>query len=466
MTQGFSTRAVHIGSSPSKETGAVIPPISLSTTYAQEAVGVHKGYEYTRSGNPNRDQLEAQLTSLEAGGQFALAFSSGSATTATVLQSLDRDAHVLSVNDVYGGTFRYMTKVSGLETTFLDMETADDDAILASIRPNTKLIWIESPTNPTLRLISIPHIVSLARSHPANPLVLVDSTFLSPYYFSPLLLGADIVMHSLTKYINGHSDVLMGALILPARHAALADRLRFLQNAIGAVPSAFDAWLAQRGAKTLQLRMRQHGLNALRVARFLEGRIGKDVVSVSYPGLASHPRNALARASLSPHAKDWVDSLGSDADIAARGGFPYGGMLSFRIQPANPNSPDEPHATASRFLQELKIFTLAESLGGVESLAELPSRMTHGSIPPEGRAILGITDDLIRLSCGVEDPQDLISDIEQALQKAVGAEAVATKAVAKETIVSSDFHLNGVMEKKMHQVNGLTNGRAIEVACS
>ncbi|KAL5490171.1 CYS3 [Sanghuangporus weigelae] len=422
---GFGTRAVHTGSAPSSETGAVIPPISLSTTYAQAAVGVHKGYEYTRSGNPNRDQLEQLLAGLEEGGAYALAFASGSATTATVLQSLGPDAHVLSVNDVYGGTFRYMTKVSNLETSFVDLEKESDESIYAAIKSNTKLIWIESPTNPTLRLISIPRIVAIARSHPSNPLVLVDSTFLSPFYQSPLLAGADIVLHSLTKYINGHSDVLMGALILPAQHTELAQRLRFLQNAIGAVPSAFDCWLAQRGAKTLHLRMRRHGQNALRIARFLESRVGNEVKEVIYPGLASHPRNHTAYESLSPHARAWISGL-SDRDSA--GGIPYGGMVSFRI--ATPDGEvigEKARSTAEAFLTSLRLFTLAESLGGVESLAELPSLMTHGSIPPAERAQLGIGDDLIRLSCGVEDGDDLVRDIERALQIAVYGSPVKTK---------------------------------------
>ncbi|EJD05693.1 uncharacterized protein FOMMEDRAFT_166049 [Fomitiporia mediterranea MF3/22] len=424
-SDGFGTRAVHTGSAPSLETGAVIPPISLATTYAQSAVGVHKGYEYTRSGNPNRDQLEQLLASIERGGEYALAFASGSSTTATVLQSLGPDAHVLSVNDVYGGTFRYMTKVSNLETSFVDLEKEEDETIYAAIRSNTKLIWIESPTNPTLRLISIPRIVAIARSHPSRPLVLVDSTFLSPYYQSPLLAGADLVMHSLTKYINGHSDVLMGALILPERHTELAQHLRFLQNAIGAVPSAFDCWLAQRGAKTLHLRMRQHGQSALRVARFLESRIGNEVKDVIYPGLASHPLNDVAYESLSPHARAWVDSLG---DRETAGGFPYGGMVSFRI--ATPDAETyggKAHATAENFLKSLRLFTLAESLGGVESLAELPSLMTHGSIPPAERAQLGIGDDLVRLSVGVEDGDDLVRDVEQALQVAVYGDPVKTK---------------------------------------
>ena len=409
VTPGFGTRAIHVGSAADKQTGAVIPPISLSTTYKQEAIGVHKGFEYSRSGNPNRDAFESTLAALESGGAYGLAFSSGSATTATMLHSLGPGSHVLSVNDVYGGTFRYMRRVAqetqGIETTFVDLETITDDVFLAAIRENTKLIWIESPTNPTLRLIDIAKIASLAHSHPSKPLVLVDNTFLSPYYSSPLLLGADIVMHSITKYINGHSDVVMGALILPEHHAALASRLRFLQNAIGAVPSPYDCWLAQRGAKTLHLRMKAHGTNALAVAKALEK--SPYVEDVIYPGLASHPLNDLAYRSLSPHARKFVDSLGaSEAE-----GFPYGGMISFRIRGGGEE--------AERFLTATKLFTLAESLGGVESLAEHPAKMTHGSILEAERAALGIGSNLVRLSVGVEDIDDLLADVHHALDVAV-----------------------------------------------
>jgi cystathionine gamma-lyase len=268
-----------------------------------------------------------------------------------------------------------------------------------------QLIWIESPTNPTLRLVDIPRIVSLAQSHPSHPLVLVDNTFLSPFYSSPLLLGADIVVHSLTKYINGHSDVVMGAAILPARHASLASKLRFLQNAIGAVPSAYDCWLAQRGAKTLHLRMKTHGLNALAVAQFLES--SPHIEEVIYPGLASHPRNQLAYSSLSPHAIKFINRL-SDEEL--EGGFPYGGMISFRIRGGREE--------AEKFLTATKLFTLAESLGGVESLVEHPAQMTHGSIPEAERAMLGIGDNLVRLSVGIEEVEDLIRDVEQALEVA------------------------------------------------
>ena len=433
---GFGTRAIHVGSEPNPETGAVIPAISLSTTYKQHGVGNHKvcpfspstvtrslfrmapacvtltqGFEYSRSGNPNRNALEATLAAIESGGAFGLAFASGSSTTATVLQSLGPDAHIVSVNDVYGGTFRYMTRVAaenqGLETTFVDLENASDDEILASFRPNTKLVWIETPTNPTLRLVDIARIVALARQMPSNPLVLVDNTFLSPFYQSPLVLGADIVMHSLTKYVNGHSDVVMGALILPAHHAALAEKLRFLQNAIGAVPSAYDCWLAQRGAKTLHLRMKAHGANALAVARALQR--SPHVEEVIYPGLATHPRNDLAYRSLSSHARAYVDRYVKERGDEA-GGFPYGGMISFRIRGGA--------AEADKFLTSTRLFTLAESLGGVESLAELPAQMTHGSIPPAERALLGIGDNLVRLSVGVEEEEDLVADIEQALAAA------------------------------------------------
>ena len=274
----------------------------------------------------------------------------------------------------------------------------------------------ETPTNPTLRLIDIPRIVSIARAQPSAPFVLVDNTFLSPFYQSPLLQGADVVMHSLTKYVNGHSDVVMGALILPPHHSALTDKLRFLQNAIGAVPSPYDCWLAQRGVKTLHLRMKQHGLNALAVAQALQR--SPYVEEVVYPGLASHPRNDLAYRSLSPHARKFVDDFlaksprtvdadGVESDV---GGFPYGGMISFRIKGGA--------AEAERFLTSTRLFALAESLGGVESLAEHPAKMTHGSIPEAERALLGIGDNLIRLSVGVEEVEDLVADVEQALEAA------------------------------------------------
>ncbi|KAG8850592.1 hypothetical protein FRB96_009683 [Tulasnella sp. 330] len=408
--RGFSTRLVHEGSSPDATTNAIIQPLFHSATFKQDAVGVHKGYEYSRAGNPNRDSLEQMLASVEAGGSECVAFSSGSAATAVTIQSLGPNAHIICMNVVYGGTYRYMTKVAfenqGLETTFLDLTHATDDEISEAMKDNTKLIWIETPTNPTLSLVDVPKIVSLARMHSSNPLVLVDNTFLSPYFSSPLLQGADIVLHSLTKYINGHSDLIMGAVVFPPHHTLHAQKLRFLQNAIGAVPSPHDCWLACRGAKTLQLRMRAHGENAFALAKFLE--TSPHVQSVTYPGLASHPLHSLARRSLSPHAKKWVESLG---DSVEQGGIPYGGMVSFRIRGDD--------SIAERFLTSTKLFVLAESLGGVESLCELPARMTHASIPEAERQAIGITEDLIRLSVGVEDADDLIDDVRQALEYAV-----------------------------------------------
>lgn len=271
-------------------------------------------------------------------------------------------------------------------------------------------MWIESPSNPTLRIIDIPRIVSLARSHPSRPLVVIDNTFMSPFYQSPLLLGADVVVYSLTKYFNGHSDVVMGAAILPTHHIALAQKIRFLQFAHGAVPSAFDCWLAQRGAKTLHLRMKAHGVNALKVAQALER--SPYVEEVIYPGLASHPRNAIARRQLSPHAKRFVDGLQDGCSEAVQGGIPYGGVVTFRIRGGA--------TEANAFLTATRLFALAESLGGVESLAEVPGQMTHASIPEAERAALGIDDSLIRLSVGVEEGEDLVADIEQALEVAVG----------------------------------------------
>ncbi|KAF5309710.1 hypothetical protein D9611_014442 [Ephemerocybe angulata] len=414
---GFGTRAIHVGSSPDASTGAVIPAISLSTTYAQSAPGVHKGYEYSRSDNPNRNALESLLASIEVGGQQGLAFASGSAATGVVVQALGHGAHVLSVNDVYGGTHRYLTRVAreaqGVDVTLLDLEVADEEAVAEAIKPNTKLVWLESPTNPTLKLMDIARIAKIVRAHPAQPLLLVDNTFLSPYYSSPLQLGADLVLHSLTKYVNGHSDVVMGAVILPpARNAtakAFAEKLRFLQNATGAVPSPYDSWLAQRGAKTLALRMKQHGANALKVARALKRN--PLVREVMYPGLEGDRRYDLAWKSLSSHAKKWIveEHLRIEPSVdAPAGGFPFSGMISFRLPS---------YDAAVAFLTSTRLFTLAESLGGVESLAEHPASMTHGGIPEAERAALGIDGGLVRLSVGVEEAEDLVRDIEQALER-------------------------------------------------
>ncbi|KAL7409625.1 Cys/Met metabolism PLP-dependent enzyme-domain-containing protein [Mrakia frigida] len=404
----FSTRAIHVGNSPSAETGAVIPPLSLSTTFEQESVGVHKGFEYSRSQNPTRLQLETSLASLE-GGAGALAFASGSAATAAAVMSLGVNAHILSVNDVYGGTARYLTRVGqatqGLKTTFIDLETSSDEDIYNSIQENTKLIWIESPTNPTLRLISVPKLVKIAASHPSKPLVLVDNTFLSPYFSNPIAQGADIVLHSISKYINGHSDVIMGALIVRKGREETLEGLRFLQNASGAIPSPFDCYLTLRGIKTLALRALQHGLSALRIANFLSTH--PLVESVTYPGLVSHPSHDLAKSALAPQVWRDLKKIGWNEAV----GVPFGGMVSFKIRGGGEE--------ADQFLQASHLFCLAESLGGVESLAEVPDKMTHAGIPEEARLALGITPNLIRLSVGVEDTEDLVADIDQAIRRAV-----------------------------------------------
>ncbi|GJN73051.1 cystathionine gamma-lyase [Purpureocillium lilacinum] len=382
---GFGTLAVHAGSPHDPATGAVIEPISLSTTFAQTAVGKPVGdYEYSRSSNPNRTNFENAVAALEH-ARYALAFSSGSATTANILQSLAAGSHVISVSDVYGGTHRYFTQVAkahGVKVTFTPEIEVD---ISEHITDQTRLIWIESPSNPTLRLVDIRAVVSEAHKH--GILVVVDNTFLSPYVQNPLDLGADIVVHSVTKYINGHSDVVMG--VAAFNSDDLKARLSFLQNAIGAVPSAFDAWLAHRGLKTLHLRARAASHNATTVGHALEA--SPHVIAVNYPGLDSHPHRHIAK-------KQHRDGMG-------------GGMLSFRIQGG--------HAAAERFCQLTKIFTLAESLGGVESLVELPSSMTHAGIPRDQREAVGVFDDLVRLSCGVEEAEDLKNDVLQALEKAV-----------------------------------------------
>lgn len=388
-THGFGTLAVHAGSPHDPTTGAVIEAISLSTTFAQSAVGKPVGeYEYSRSSNPNRHNFETAVAALER-AKYALAFSSGSATTAVVLQSLAAGSHVISVSDVYGGTHRYFTQVAkahGVKVTFTPEIEVD---ISEHITPATKLVWIETPSNPTLRLVDIRAIATEAHKH--GILVVVDNTFMSPYVQNPLDHGADIVVHSVTKYINGHSDVVMG--VAAFNSDELKIRLSFLQNAIGAVPSAFDSWLAHRGLKTLHLRARQATANATALATALEA--SPNVISVNYPGLDSHPHRAIAR-------RQHRDGMG-------------GGMLSFRIKGG--------HAAAERFCQLTKIFTLAESLGGVESLVEVPAAMTHAGIPRDQREAVGVFDDLVRVSCGVEEAEDLTRDALQALDGAVAEPA-------------------------------------------
>ncbi|KAI9027474.1 Cys/Met metabolism PLP-dependent enzyme-domain-containing protein [Phycomyces nitens] len=379
---GFGTRAIHAGQEPDPVTQAVIPPISLSTTFKQSAAGVHSGYEYSRSGNPTRNGFEAAVAALE-GGKYGLGFASGSSVTATIINSLNSGSHLISVNDVYGGTYRYFTKVAvnnGIEATFVNM--IDAKSIEKHFKPNTKLVWIETPTNPTLCIIDIRAIAEFTHAHGA--FLVVDNTFMSPYFQNPLALGADVVVHSVTKYINGHSDVVMGVAV--TSDEALYEKIKFMQNAMGAVPSAFDCYLARRGLMTLEIRMQRHEQNAKAVAAFLEKN--EHVDSVIYPGLPSHPQHELAK----------------------RQQKGFGGMLSFRTKGTLAN--------VNKMLGHLQYITLAESLGGVESLIEVPAVMTHGSVSPEDRAVLGITDTLVRLSVGIENIEDLIADLKQALDKA------------------------------------------------
>ncbi|KAI5804942.1 Cys/Met metabolism PLP-dependent enzyme-domain-containing protein [Geopyxis carbonaria] len=396
-SRGFGTKAVQAGAPHDPVTGAVIEPITLSTTFAQTSVGYPVGlYEYTRSSNPNRDNFEHALAALE-NARYALAFSSGLAATSVVLQALAAGGHLISVSDLYGGTHRYFTKVAkthGITASFTTALAKDLRGMLEE-RKDTKLVWIETPGNPTLGLVDIRAVADVA--HEFGVLLLVDNTFLSPYAQNPLEHGADIVLHSVTKYINGHSDVLMGALAFNS--AELNDKLSYLQNAIGCVPSPFDCWLAHRGLKTLHLRARQASENALAIATALEA--SPNVVAVNYPGLDSHPHRAIA---VKQHRK----GLG-------------GGMVSFRIRGGQ--------AAALKFCEATRIFTLAESLGGVESLCEVPASMTHAGIPREDRERSGVFDDLIRLSVGIEETEDLVEDVLGALQRA--ADAVGLKPAAE-----------------------------------
>jgi len=377
----FATRTIHAGQHPDPSTGAVMVPIYATSTYAQESPGVHKGYEYSRSQNPTRQAFERCIADLES-GEEGYAFASGLAAIATVLDLLDSGAHVIASDDLYGGSFRLFERVrkrsAGLSFDFVDM--SDLSKIEKAIHPNTKLIWVETPTNPLLRLADLAGIAALARKR--GILTVADNTFASPYVQRPLEHGIEIVVHSTTKYLNGHSDMVGGCAVI-GQNRELADRLRFLQNAVGAISGPFDSFLALRGLKTLALRMERHCDNALKIARWLEAR--KDVVRVFYPGLASHPQHGLAK-----------DQMAA-----------FGGVVTVVLK--------RDLAGTTRFLERCLLFTLAESLGGVESLIEHPAIMTHASIPADKRAVLGISDALVRLSCGIEDADDLIGDLEQAL---------------------------------------------------
>lgn len=377
----FATRAIHGGQQHDPTTGAVMTPIYATSTYAQASPGVHQGFEYSRSQNPTRFALERALADLESGTK-GYAFASGLAAIATLLEALDAGDHVIASEDLYGGSFRLFERVrrrsAGLDFSFVDL--ADLSAIEAAITPKTRMIWVETPTNPLLRLADLEAIGALAKRR--GLIGAADNTFASPYVQRPLELGFDVVMHSTTKYIGGHSDVVGGALVV-GENAELRDKLTFLQNAVGAVASPFDSFLTLRGLKTLSLRMERHCENGLAIAEWLERR--PDVARVIYPGLPSHPQHELATRQM--HG--------------------FGGMITAVL--------DRDLQGTTRFLERTQLFTLAESLGGVESLVEHPAIMTHASIPAETRARIGIADSLIRLSVGVESASDLIADLEQAL---------------------------------------------------
>jgi len=379
----FATRTIHAGQTPDPSTGAVMQPIYATSTYVHQSPGVHKGYDYSRSQNPTRFAFERCLADLED-GQAGFAFASGLAAEAAVLELLDHGSHILVCDDLYGGTYRLFEQVrrrsANLDVTYLD--PTDISAFEAAIRPNTRMIWVESPSNPLLKLMDLAAVVELAKRR--ELLSVIDNTFATPYCQRPLSVGFDIVVHSTTKYVNGHSDIIGGA-IVTGDNAELTERVRFVQNAVGAIAGPFDSFLALRGLKTLALRMERHCGNALQVAEWLERQPG--VTRVIYPGLKSHPQHAFARRQMNG----------------------YGGMVSAVLAGGL--------ARSRGFLERCQVFLLAESLGGVESLIEHPALMTHASIPPEKRAAVGIDDGLVRISVGVEDIRDLIADLDQALQE-------------------------------------------------
>ena len=377
----FATRCVHAGQEPDPTTGAVMMPIYATSTFAQESPGVNKGYDYARTSNPTRMAFERCVADLESGSK-AFAFASGLAAIATTLDCLDHGSHVIAVDDLYGGSRRLFERVrkrsAGIETSYVDL--TDAGALEGAIRPNTRLIWVETPTNPTLKLVDLERIAATAKRR--GIWTGADNTFASPYIQRPLEFGFDLVVHSTTKYLNGHSDMIGGVAIVGG-NAELSERLTFLQNAVGAISGPFDSFLALRGLKTLALRMERHCTSAFEIAQWLEAH--PKVRRVYYPGLPSHPQHALAKKQMRA----------------------FGGMISMELQ----GTLDD----AKRFLERCQLFTLAESLGGVESLIEHPALMTHGSVPPEVRATLGISDALVRLSVGIEDVDDLMGDLEAAL---------------------------------------------------
>nr|WP_079724741.1 cystathionine gamma-synthase [Pseudoxanthomonas indica]GGD34151.1 cystathionine gamma-synthase [Pseudoxanthomonas indica]SKC74215.1 cystathionine gamma-lyase [Pseudoxanthomonas indica] len=384
----LATLAIHGGQSPDPSTGAVMPPIYATSTYAQASPGVHQGFEYSRTHNPTRFAYERCAAALE-GGTRGYAFASGMAATSTVLELLDSGSHVIAMDDLYGGSYRLFERVrkrsAGLDFSFVDL--TDVAAFEAAIRPETRMVWIETPTNPMLKIVDIAAIAERARKR--GLIVVVDNTFASPILQRPLQLGAHLVMHSATKYLNGHSD-MVGGLVVAGDDSELAEQLAFLQNSIGAVQGPFDSFLALRGLKTLHLRMQAHCQNAQALAEWLQGQAA--IEQVIYPGLAAHPHHALATRQM--------QGYGGIISIVLKGGF----------------------EGARRFCETTRLFTLAESLGGVESLVNHPAVMTHASIPPERRAVLGISEGLVRLSVGVEDLADLQADLAAALQASSGTD--------------------------------------------
>lgn len=377
----FATKAIHVGQPPDKSTGAIMTPITLATTYVQESPGVHKGYDYSRADNPTREAYEKCLASLE-NAKYGYAFASGCAASTTIIMMLKAGDHVICSDDVYGGTFRLFDKViqdKGIEFDYVDL--TNTKLLQSKIKKNTKLIWIETPTNPLLKVVDIQAVTKIANAK--KIWTVVDNTFMSPYFQNPISLGATMAYHSTTKYIGGHSDVIGG--FVATNDKDIAEKLKFLQKSIGAVPSPFDCYLAMRSLKTLAVRMEAHARNAQAVAEFLEKH--PKVEKVIYPGLKSHPQHAIAKKQNSG----------------------FGGMMSFYIKGGLKQ--------AKTFLENVKIFALAESLGGVESLIEHPAIMTHASVPPKNRKALGIDDTLIRLSVGIENVDDLINDLKGAFSK-------------------------------------------------
>jgi cystathionine gamma-lyase len=381
MSFKFGTLAIHAGQEPDPATGAIMTPIYATSTYVQQSPGVHKGFEYSRSQNPTRFAYEGCVAALESGSR-GFAFASGLAATSAILETLDSGDHVIAADDMYGGTFRLFERVrkrsAGLAFSYVDM--SEPESIRAAATPRTKMIWIETPSNPMLKLIDLERVAEIGRA--IGAVTVADNTFATPYIHRPIEHGFDLVMHSATKYLNGHSDVI-GGVVVAGSNSELAERLGFLQNATGGVPSPFDSFLVLRGLKTLHLRMRAHCANAQRVAEYLAGHAR--IERVIYPGLTSHPQHALARKQM--------DGFGGMVAASIKGGL----------------------EETRRFLERCRIFALAESLGGVESLIEHPAIMTHASVPAAQRAQLGIGDSLVRLSVGVEDVDDLIEDLRQAL---------------------------------------------------